>query len=111
MKTWQPWRTDTHCVMCQIFALSLIICSQSDSIAHALLRCDIAVSNIDICPIDVCCLMLCFIVLLFSVIAAVYMVNEVKYIGRLQCAVNEAPNITQTGIFQSKSEHCGSTSI
>jgi len=41
----RPWRADTYCVMCQIFVLTLIICSQSDSIAHALLRRDIAVSN------------------------------------------------------------------
>ena len=45
-KIWRPRRTDTHCVMCQVFVLILIICSQSDSIAHALLRCDIAGSNI-----------------------------------------------------------------
>jgi len=35
-----------HWIMCQIFVLTLIICFLPDSIAHALLRCDIAVSNI-----------------------------------------------------------------
>jgi len=64
-----------------VFVLTLIICSQSDSIVPALLRCDIAVSNIGyICPMDVCCLLLCFIVLLFSLIAAVYIVNKVEHI-------------------------------
>jgi len=61
-KIWRPWRTDTHCVVCQIFVLTLLVLSLTVlHNAHALLRCDIAVSNFwYICPMDVCCLLLCY---------------------------------------------------
>ena len=58
------WYKLTLCCVSD-FVLSLLICSQLDSIAHALLRCYIAVSNFwYICPMDVCRLLLCFLVLL-----------------------------------------------
>jgi len=63
-KIWRPWRADTHCDMCQIFVLTLFVLSLTDSIAHALLRCDTAVSNFDIFVLWMCAVC-CFILLCF----------------------------------------------
>jgi len=51
----------------------------SRPIAHALLRCDIAVTNFGyICAMDVCCLLLCFIVPLLFNCWLIYMVKKLN---------------------------------
>jgi len=62
--------------LCQIFVLTLIICFLPDSIAHALLRCDIAVSNIwYICHVDVCCLLLLFYCVYFLLLPYIWRIK------------------------------------
>jgi len=52
-----------------------------DSIAHALLRCDIAVSNIwYICHVDVCCLLLLFYCVYFLLLPYIWRIKLNIYI-------------------------------